>query len=43
MALPETDVLRVRRWVAEQNERIGAHIDEMRFEMDVGPRAITIL
>lgn len=43
MTLPETDVARVRRWVADQNERIGDHIDEMRVEMDVDPRAITIL
>lgn len=43
MSLPETDVARVRRWVTEQNERIGSHIDEMRVEMDVDSRAITIL
>jgi len=43
MSLPETDVARVRRWVAGQNERIGEHISEMRVEMDVDPRAITIL
>ncbi|HXH56118.1 DUF3024 domain-containing protein [Iamia sp.] len=43
MALPETDVARVRRWVAAQNERIGEHIHEMRVEMDVDPRALTIL
>jgi hypothetical protein len=43
MSLPETDVARVRRWVAEQNERIGEHIGEMRVEMDVEPRAITIV
>lgn len=42
MSLPETDVARVRRWVAEQNERIGGHIDEMRVEMEVDSRAITI-
>lgn len=42
MSLPETDVARVQRWVAEQNERIGGHIDEMRVEMDVDARAITI-
>lgn len=41
MPLPETDVARVRRWVADQNERIGEHINEMRVEMDVA-RAITI-
>ncbi|MCB0977656.1 MAG: hypothetical protein KDB02_09375 [Acidimicrobiales bacterium] len=41
--LPETDVARASRWVAEQNERIGEHIDEMRVEMDVDARAVTIL
>lgn len=43
VTLPETDLARVRRWVGEQNERIGEHIDEMRVEMDVDARAITIL
>jgi hypothetical protein len=43
LTVPETDVARVRRWVAEQNNRIGEHIDEMRVEMHVDPRAITIL
>lgn len=43
MALPETDLARVRRWVTEQNERSGEHIDEMRVEIDVDGRAITIL
>lgn len=42
MSLPETDVARARRWVAEQNERIAEHIDEMRVEMDVDARALTI-
>jgi hypothetical protein len=42
LPIPETDVARVRRWVAEQNERIGEHINEMRVEMDVDARAITI-
>ena len=38
MSVPDTDIARVRRWVAEQNERIGEHIDEMRVEMDVDPQ-----
>lgn len=42
MSLPGTDVARVRRWVARHNERIGEHIDEMRVEMDVEPRSVTI-
>jgi hypothetical protein len=41
MALPESDVARVRRWVDQGNERIGEHIDKMRVEMDVDPRSIT--
>lgn len=43
MTRSETDIARVRRWVAEQNEQIGEHIDEMRVEMDVDARVITIL
>ena len=43
MALSDTDIARVRRWVKAQNEQIVEHIGEMRFEMDVDPRAITIL
>lgn len=42
MTLPETDVTRVRRWVAERNEQLGEYIGEMRLEMDVDARAITI-
>lgn len=43
MALPDVAVGRVRRWVADQNERIDNQIDEMRVEMDVDARSITIL
>src|SRR5690606_23371425 len=43
MALPELDLARVRRWVAEQNERIGEHIGEMRIEADIDGRAVTIV
>jgi hypothetical protein len=43
MALREADIARVRRWVAEQNAQAGEHIHEMRVEMDVGARAVTIL
>lgn len=42
MSLPETDIARVHRWVARRNEAIGKHISEMRVEMDVDGRAITI-
>jgi hypothetical protein len=43
MALPETDFARVRRWVDAKNDDAGEHIDEMRIEIDVDARAITIL
>lgn len=43
IGLPETDVARVRRWMARRNDRIGEHIDEMRVEVDVDSKAITIL
>ena len=42
-ALPETDIARVQRWVDARNAEIGEHIDEMRVEMDVDARAVTIL
>jgi hypothetical protein len=42
MPLPETDVVRVRMWVAGRNEQIGEHVNEMRVELDVDDRAITI-
>ena len=42
--LPETDLARVRRWVAERNERLPqrAH-GQLRYELDVDPRSLTIL
>ncbi len=44
MALPETDLARVRRWVDAQNEAMPSEAaDQVRIEMDVDPRAITIL
>jgi hypothetical protein len=43
VALPETDIARARRWVTARNVEIGELIDEMRVEMDVDPRAITIV
>ena len=44
MALPETDVARVRRWVGERNARLPERaMGLIRYEMDVDPRAITIL
>jgi hypothetical protein len=44
MTLPETDLARVRRWVearsARQSERAR---DQIRYELDVDDRAVTIL
>jgi hypothetical protein len=37
--LPETDVARVRRWVADRNERLPERArDQIRYELDVDPR-----
>ena len=43
MAVPEIDLARIRRWVDGRNGRIGEHLDEVRIEMDVDQRAVTIL
>jgi hypothetical protein len=43
VAISETDLDRGRRWVTEQNERIGEHLDQMRVEIDIDARAITVL
>lgn len=43
MSVPDTHVVRVRRWVADRNEEFGEHSDEVRVEMDVDARAVTIL
>lgn len=43
MALPDTDIARARRWVEARNVEIGELSNEMRVEMDIDPRAITIL
>jgi hypothetical protein len=41
--LPETDVARVRRWVADRNSRIPERArDEIRYELDVDDRAVTV-
>lgn len=41
--LPETDIARVRRWVADRNERLPEQArDQIRYELDVGPRSVTI-
>ena len=43
MGMPEIDIARVRRWVEDRNAEIGEHVGEMRVEMDVDARAVTIL
>ena len=44
MALPETDVARVRRWIEARNEELPPRANDLvRFEMDVDARAITIV
>jgi hypothetical protein len=44
MTLPETDVARVRRWVDARNTALPERaIGHIRYEIDVDPRAITIL
>lgn len=44
VSLPETDVARVRRWVAARNERIPAAArDQVRFELDIDDRALTVV
>ena len=43
MNFPETDLTRVRRSVDARNEEIGEHLDEIRVEVDVNAKAITIL
>jgi len=42
--LPETDVARARRWVADRNDRMPEESqDQIRYELDVDPRSLTIL
>ena len=44
MTLPETDVVRVRRWVEARNARLPERaVGLIRYEMDVDSRSITIL
>ncbi len=41
--IPEVDLARVQRWVKARNDAVPAHVrDQIRFEMDVDARAITI-
>lgn len=44
MALPETDVARVRRWLNDRNDRRPPHaVDQVRFELDVDDRSLTVM
>lgn len=41
--IPETDLARVRRWMKARNDAVPEHArGQIRFELDVGDRAITI-
>ncbi len=41
--IPEADLARVQRWMQARNDAVPEHArDQIRFEMDVGERAITI-
>lgn len=43
-SLPETDLARIERWVEQENDRIPPHArGEVRIELDVGARSVTIL
>jgi hypothetical protein len=42
--LPETDVARVRHWVAARNDRVPHEVrDRVRYELDLAPRYLTVL
>lgn len=44
MTLPETDLARIRRWVDARNDRLPERAaDQIRYEMDVDARSVTIL
>jgi hypothetical protein len=43
VTLPQSDVARVRRWVEAQNDRMADVADQLRIDVDVDPRAITIV
>jgi hypothetical protein len=43
-AVPETDLARIQRWVQARNDRLPAHaVGQIRFELDIDDRAVTIL
>ena len=42
--IPDLDLVRVRRWIDKRNAEMPQHVqDQLRFEIDVTDRAITIL
>jgi len=42
--LPETDVARARRWVADRNDRLPERArGQLRYELDVADRFLTLL
>ena len=44
MTLPETDLLRIRPWVDARNDSLPRRaVGQIRFKMDVDPRAVTIV
>ena len=44
VALPETDLTRIRRWVNARNDRLPANaVGQIRYEFDVDDRAVTIM
>jgi len=43
MPLPEIDVKKARRWVERQNEQIRGKTDQIRIELDVTPRGVSIV
>ena len=43
MTLPEADLSRIRPWVDARNDSLpGRAVGQIRFKMDVDPRAVTI-
>ena len=43
-SLPETDLVRIQRWVKKENEKIPPHAqDEVRIEFHTDARSVTIL
>jgi hypothetical protein len=44
MTLPETNIARIRRWIDARNDGLPERaVSLIRYEMDIDPRAVTIL